>query len=435
MILIHEVPDLKIDLRSERVWLPLATFALSASLCSGQIKNSPTGTVTGHVYCADTNAPARFASVMLQPVEAVKKEANKDAPAEGEGAKVTVQYQIPDSFEMSVVQTSLDGSFTIEKVKPGTYYVVVNKPGYLSAMVQVPMADRQRITPEAMEKAGNHKITVEANQSVQVEERIERGAALSGTVSFDDGSPAAGLSLQLWRKTKDGTWDSVAVKTDGFMPFQFTDDMGHFRMAGLQAGEYIAQVDMSLSVRTITRTGSSSGEGGSGGPPFTLTMFSGGKTRKKDAVPVKLSAGEERTGEDIVIPLSKLHQVTGSLVSARDGHVINAGEVALIYPDDRTQIASADFAMDKPGFDFRFVPEGDYLLRVNFAVDQDLDEAGLPRSQSGPHPLTQKDFEHYGSKDLPVSIRGDVTGLVVPVPERATTATPSLPETSAGGPQ
>ena len=28
-----------------------------------------TGTATGHVYCADTNAPARMASVRLKPVK------------------------------------------------------------------------------------------------------------------------------------------------------------------------------------------------------------------------------------------------------------------------------------------------------------------------------------------------------------------------------
>ena len=74
-----------------------------------------TTTVSGHVYCADTNAPARMASVILQPagaIDALKPGGDNHVSSHGES-----------------VETLLDGSFTIQHVPPGTYYVIASEPG------------------------------------------------------------------------------------------------------------------------------------------------------------------------------------------------------------------------------------------------------------------------------------------------------------------
>lgn len=85
-----------------------------------------TGGVTGHVLCGDTNLPARLASVLLQPAyEAVpvkpKRKPGDAVPEEDE----------PRTPAVSIAQTLLDGSHTINGVKPGKYYVIVEKVGYL----------------------------------------------------------------------------------------------------------------------------------------------------------------------------------------------------------------------------------------------------------------------------------------------------------------
>ena len=82
-----------------------------------------TTTVSGHVYCADTNAPARMASVILQPAEAIdafKPGADNHVSSHGES-----------------VQTLLDGSFTIQHVPPGTYYVIASEPGYILSLIHI----------------------------------------------------------------------------------------------------------------------------------------------------------------------------------------------------------------------------------------------------------------------------------------------------------
>jgi hypothetical protein len=41
-------------------------------------QSSDTGNVTGHVYCADTQKPARFANVRLQSVDVTSNAARMD---------------------------------------------------------------------------------------------------------------------------------------------------------------------------------------------------------------------------------------------------------------------------------------------------------------------------------------------------------------------
>ena len=108
-------------------------------------------TVTGHVICADTNAPAHFARVLLKsttPHNAVAEQLKQvedawkqDAASKGEPDKplTAAQKQALAATEKimasqnkaeeqaadmkSAVRADLDGSFTITGVKPGTYYI------------------------------------------------------------------------------------------------------------------------------------------------------------------------------------------------------------------------------------------------------------------------------------------------------------------------
>ncbi len=102
--------------------LPVLTIAAPAQ--SDPPTRRPTTTVSGHVYCADTNAPARMASVMLEPVRLVERADTVTNASASSHAEIT----------MTAVQTTLDGSFAISKVIPGSYYVIAYKAGYLSPL-------------------------------------------------------------------------------------------------------------------------------------------------------------------------------------------------------------------------------------------------------------------------------------------------------------
>ena len=79
--------------------LPFVSVLFSVLLLSaaeGQVRSSPsgaTGVVIGHVYCADTTGPARFAGVMLEPVSdvnhAVEEASRSDSPVNGQQPVLT----------------------------------------------------------------------------------------------------------------------------------------------------------------------------------------------------------------------------------------------------------------------------------------------------------------------------------------------------------
>ena len=322
-----------------------------------------TTTVSGHVYCADTNAPARMASVILQPAEAIdafKPGADNHVSSHGES-----------------VQTLLDGSFTIQHVPPGTYYVIASEPGYISpvASLFLPASDRPTTDDSAAKRIPRPapRITVQSNLAVAVNVTLERGAAVSGTVLYDDGSPASGLYVMVLVRKKDG-WVHLPSNPVGNSSYAgSTNDQGNFRISGLPAREYALEAELHLS-KTIYSIDDHGSTSVSMNRVYSLSIYSGNKIRPKDAVPFSLSSGEERHGEDIEIPISRMHSVRGSIAAARDGHPVNGGQLSLLYPDDKSEASNTSLTKDDDGFSFSFVPEGDYILRVNGASDNEYVE-------------------------------------------------------------
>jgi hypothetical protein len=326
------------------------------------------------------------------------------------------------------IDTKLDGSFTIDNVKPGKYYVTVEKQGYLSPMAQFSVDELEQPTPDLKKKIAKalQQITVDANQTVSIEVRLERAAAISGSVRFDDGSPAAGLIVKALRKEKDGKWRPPA--RNRFWSAIETDDQGHYRIAGLPAAEYIVETDLTLIESMVSNLLSIGGRTETF-DKFSLSFFSGGSARQRDAAAFKLTEGEERTGEDIVVPLAKLQPVAGTVIAKRDGHVVNAGKLTLLYADDRTPAASTDVDKEDSAFHFEFVPEGDYILTVKNARDVVREEVADPPGSEPPSHTNEKVLHAYGDSEQPVTIHGDTSGLVISVPETSTKAA------AASGPQ
>ena len=278
-----------------------------------------TNVVSGRVFCIDTNAPARKASVVLVPVDAVE--------GLGPGRKKQVD------FGGNAVETLLDGSFTIPNVPPGVYYVMASAPGYISPLAPlfVPSDDSVNQTEGKKPAISAPRITVQANLPTTVTVSIERGAAASGTVLYDDGSPASGLDLELLVRSQDKWIPIPPIPGERASHSGSTDDMGRYRIAGLPPGKYVLDAELTLSKTTF----SADAQGrfvASMKRIYVADVYSGNTTRSKEAVSFKLTAGEERPGEDIDVPLSKLHTVRGTLVAARSGRLLNGGKISLLNP-------------------------------------------------------------------------------------------------------
>lgn len=402
--------------------LLLLGFSTLAGLVSAQQRRgedaaaAPTSTVSGHVFFADTNAPARMATVVLQPAAPV------DAydPDKQEGM----------SSQAEAVQTLLDGSFVFSHVAAGTYYIVAKAPGYISPLASV--LRRSGEQPSVAEPISARiakvvpRVTVQANLPATVNVTLERGAAVSGTVLYDDGSPAAGLNVQIMVRGKEGWGPMPFSPFEDTAHFSVTDDQGAYRISGLPAQEYVVEVDLNLTKTTYTIDGhGGSGTSSNGGGPAVST-YSGNTMRVKEAKAFVLKQGEERQGEDVRIAVTKLHTVRGSMVAKQDGHEINGGSLMLLHADDKSPAGSVSLEKNDDGvFQFNFVPEGDYILEVSGAADYEYEEIPNPPNSSPPFQIERHMLRGYGPAEMPLHVEGDMSGVTVAVPDERKEAGPS----------
>ena len=379
-----------------------------AVFCSAALAQKPvaTGTITGHVTCADTNTPARLAVVVIRPVPAAKS----DGPAS------------PDkSIEAHRVQTQLDGSFSIPKVAPGIYLVLASMPGYVSPLAVLGLSNDDLFEPsdDVRKQILEHipTVTIDGGGSASINVSLERAAAVSGTIVYDDGSPASGIHVQLLQRIQ-GQWSPVhnAIGDNMTSGNSVTDDRGAFRITGLPPVKE-AIVEATLSLQNYTMSFTKNGMSSNGGPPASIVFYSGGTTRQKDTKPFRVTMGEEHSGEDNTLPISRLHKVHGVLLAKKDGHTLNEGLVSIVFADDRSLLANARVEPDDEKFEFSFVPEGDYFLSVLTAADARIEEVPNPPGTVPPTSINATMTHQYGYAEIPLHIDGDRNDVSVSVPE------------------
>jgi hypothetical protein len=340
----------------------LCTVAIVCISFPAHAQNADAGVVTGHVYCADTQKPARFATIRLEPVDS----ASDDSRA---------IFQRNFGGRGGFATTDSEGAFRITGVSPGDYYADVMMPGYIQPLrgmlndtASLSQADRDRITAQLT------RVNVAANQSANVQVMIFRGATINGTVSFDDSSPAAGVSVQalILPRNSGGTQATASTQQGSFAGFTRTDDRGQFRLTGLADGTYIVFA----------------------APRSIFPLYYGNTIERSQAKRLDLHAGDEATGADIQIPAAGMHRVSGIVTSQQDGHPLSRASVQLRLSSGDNGTISATTASDGT-FTFNAVPDGKFTVLILNAYD--------PTTQAG-----------YTSAGQPLEVSGaDVTDLVV----------------------
>ena len=372
-------------------WLSMLSAAcLLLSGCNKFQHKSPDptkGVVTGIVLCADTGKPARFATVALTPIPKAGEKSDDGDPLPA--AEITL--------------TDLDGRFRIEAVRPGHYYAFATLEGYLDPTLALDPAKLRSISDSwkqrqyAIEQWREHltEVTASRGRVSEISMQIERAAEISGTVTYDDGSPAIGMHFQLFRKTAKGDLTDVGLSLlDSWTLHAVSDGHGRYNLTNLQPGEY--------SVCTLMPA-----EAEDAAPRVCL----GNTFRKRDAKSVKVEAGEAATGVDIEIPLSGLHSVAGLITAQSDGHAMARGNVRLLYADDRAP--ARETAIQEDGtFAFEYVPQDKYILQVSNAGDAEQKAPDpLPdSSNAAPKPTPEI---HYADKEIPLTVLDDMSGVAI----------------------
>lgn len=370
--------------------LPMRTPAQQAPYVAGSI-------VTGSVFCGDTNAPARFAKVVLKSTE--PSHAGEDfmknlqdnimkmaAAKSGEAAPPTPPLtddkkkamaaatkgmdQALDMMNASTV--GLDGKFSFAGVKPGTYYVHAIFPGYIDPYSQFSDDDFASTDPAVRARIVQiPTVTVPGTDSARADVRLDRGAAVSGRIVYDDGSPASGWTVSVVSPKPQDEASALgaaamnpALAMSGAAQLFKTDDLGHYRVSGITAGDYLVSATL-----TATPIGINATNIADGGGDIQLAVFSGNTFSQAGAKPVTITAGEEHAGVDITIPARSLHTIVGHVVAKSDGHALNIGMVSLTGKDNPALQRKAAIR-DDGSFHFEYLPSGaTYTIKVDQAAE------------------------------------------------------------------
>jgi hypothetical protein len=402
-----------------------ALFLSFTSLYAQQAADpAPAGTVMGTITCGDTQRPARFAGVTLMPVPedkpAVKPMSKKEMDADPAAAMKMVTSQMA-SITMLQGQTGLDGAYSIANVPPGDYYLSASAPGYVSSLAAAKAAAAPGATGRKL-YAGVPMVHVDASRTVRGDMTLDRGAAVFGTVSFDDGSPAGKVFLMIEKievaKPDDSTPDmagTFATMFAGSATVAIADDRGHYRIAGIPAGDYKVKATLQVGSSFSMRAGQLDAAGLTKSSP--LLIYSPGTLHKNDATKITLAAGEERGDVNVVANLTGMHSVSGRIASAVDHHALNEGSVELTDMTDKDFKRSA--SVDATGaFTVGYVPAGTYTLEVSGGADveQGKKKAGMLGMFGSTHTLKSYDD---ASQPLIVTTT-DVTGVSIELKESKT---------------
>jgi Carboxypeptidase regulatory-like domain len=348
-------------------------------------KPDPTkGAVEGTVLLGDSGKPARFATVTL-------------TAAPGKDWKVDQDNPLP---AVDSIQTDLDGHYRLEAINPGRYYVFATLDGYLDpergidfARLEKLSSDRER-TLDALNQWKDQlvEVNVHVGRASHASISLTPAAEIAGTVSFDDGAPAIGMRFQLFRKTPQKQWTGVGIALyDGWSLPVISDSRGRYAITNLAAGEYIVCAAMPTDTQDAS-----------------THVCLGNTFRMRDAKSIKVQTGESSTGADIIIPLSGLHTVAGTVTALADGQPIGSGTVRLLYADNREK-ARETTLLDDGSFNFAYIPQGNYILVISNAADADT---GTPATEtpvkdtSAPAnaAASASTPRHYINKEMPLVI-------------------------------
>lgn len=307
--------------------------------------------------------------------------------------------------------TGMDGSFSLDKVPPGTYYLIAQLPGYRSPLSGLSQTERMKADAEilvAVESTAQ-KIVVVGGASTSVNLSLEPGATLSGKVSYDDGSPAPSVTPTLLMLQKDGKWKELQVST---LPVA-TDDRGQFRFFGLPAGKYAVKATLPVS-QPVAGLGTISVHMNR---EDALVVYHSGVLREKDIKAIELGDGDHRDGIEVIFPVNGLHSLSGTVTAKVDKHAVNSGTIQLQDPDTKASVRTG-LVGDDGTFKLSYVPEGSYLLKVTAAADAEQKSGDAPAAFDFGRMANVKIIHSYGPAEMPLLVSGDVNGITLQVEEQ-----------------
>ena len=322
--------------------------------------------VSGRVFAEATGAPIQDALVMLAPASVPIDGWSASSFGGGRGFRIDSGYS---------AQTDVAGGFVITGVEPGVYRLVA-RPG--------PFGGRYLAAGYLAVRAGDSGKPVvvrNGDRLAGMDIALPPAAAVEGRVIDENGEPLSMMPVVAAR-IMAGSDEPQRVRH----PPVFTDDLGRYRIYGLEPGEYIVATE-GWHIVTTTPSLAIPRPRPSLALPCVLgfaATFHPSVASDSAAQRIRLTAGRDASGIDILVARAHLVDVSGTVLDSRG--VPASATNGLLSRNTLSSEGSYPFHTDADGrFRVRELDPGNYRLLVGRggAVNGRVEYADLPLSVAG----------------------------------------------------
>lgn len=278
--------------------------------------------------------------------------------------------------------TDENGNFEIHNVQAGSYFPMLISGGAVNLFSNLDLLNKDFEQSLKLASKGFQEIIVDGKTNLEVKIPVKRGGAISGKVTYYDGTPAGGRPIQVLKKV-NGKFQPVILDisaifraSSGFEGIFETDDRGMYRFSGLPAGDYFIRIIEPTIHGTSFESYKNIGPNSAMGMMFAsgtfLNTYYPQTISADEAKPIKVDVGKEQSDINITIPNWKLSEVSGNVVSSKDGKPVRANVYINRVESSLPQLPltnldtySSSVGTDENGnWSFRNIPKGEYVIRV-----------------------------------------------------------------------
>jgi hypothetical protein len=325
------------------LWILTSPIKFPAQIDPDPERRTEGSTVRGTVTYSDTGRPTRQTSVHL---------INNDS-GEYSGHAVT----------------NGRGQFVMERVTAGRYILYADLPGVLRpghyARNMGPVNSQLRLNAK---RDLFTEVVVNGTDSVEVKVQVVRGGVITGRVLTEDDQPVVDAEINLLKREND-KWIPELSRWRGATEEERTrtDAGGVYRIAGLEAGDYIVRVsEPTIGYDRFAHADDAYSDGS------LMVTYYPSATSVKEAQPVTVVEGGESSGVDVRLAERIPRTISGTITYGPDdapGSYIGI----LVERTDEAGFVSSGFdttsrADDNGNWVVRGVPAGNYVLRFSGAV-------------------------------------------------------------------
>ena len=324
-------------------------FALLCSvLWQGQVRDQPARNqqtpaagvaISGRVQAAGTGAPVQGAVIVLVTFPLMESRSS--------GRSLE-----PGQFNGSTATTDASGGFSFTAVAPGTYRLIVSPAFYQGRYLPAGHGATRPNDP-------GRTVTVRAGEDIRdLAITLPAGVAIEGRVMDEAGEPLSRMTV-LAARVMAG---SDGAQRIGHEPAT-TDDLGRYRIYGLEPGEYVVAVEgRSVPVARAAQPGMRASLTEEELLAF-LTTFHPSTLVESSAQRIQLVPGRDAVGVDIAAVRARRFRLAGVVLDSQGVPIASANGV--LSRAGGLSVTSQGITTDAAGrFTVAAVEPGEYLLTV-----------------------------------------------------------------------